>query len=224
MRRLLAASFVSMIPALPAAAQDWRQPLDVAPSSSQSILVDGFFEAAEWQDAQRISGAHPCDIRLKRHDGSVFVGVNCPQLELPVLDLYLMPEGEDVYQLHVSAYLAERVLNGGNADSLWQSGLMLDWTANTIEWNAAVRDSLAAIGVYGQEMLRQAVLPFDGFEVQIGERQFSSEQWRLRVVVSQFAGDGAPFVFPPDSGIGGTVNDWLLLDLRPPTIFSGRGG
>ncbi len=224
MKCLLATSLLALVPIVHAAAQEWRHPLPVAEETSELVEVDGCFGTAEWNDALLVSGTDPCDIHLKRRDGHVFIGIECPQLELPVLDLFLMPEAENVYQLHVSSYLAERVLNQENADSLWQSGLRLDWTANTIEWNTAVRDSLAAVGVYGWEMLRKAVLPFDGFEVRVREGQFSSSQWRLRVRVSQFAGDGAPFVFPPDSGIGGTVNDWLLLDLRPPTIFSGRGG
>lgn len=223
MKCLLATSLLAVIPVVQAAAQEWRQPLEVSSSNSESVRVDGVLEAAEWWDAQRVSGTDPCDIRLKRHDEYLFVGVQCPQLELPVLDLYLIPEAEDVYQLHVSAYLAERVIDEENADSLWQSGLRLDWAANTIEWNTAVRDSLVAIGVYGREMLRQAVLPFDGFEVQIGERQFSSSQWLLRVEVSRFAGTGDTFVFPPGQRTGGAANQWLVLDLSPPKVFSGRG-
>ena len=94
----------------------------------------------------------------------------------------------------------------------------LDWTANEVKWNTIVSDSLGAIGVYGQGMLRQAVLPFEGFEVRIGEKQFSSAAWQMRVQVSQFAGDRPPVVIPTSTG---AVNSWVVLDFASPEVLSG---
>jgi hypothetical protein len=222
MRFLLASVSLALIQVLPAAAQEWRRPLQVEESNFQQVQVDGFLEADEWGDAVTVPGSDPCEIRLKRQGGYVFIGVRCPDISLPILDLFLSPAGTDIYQLQVSSYLAERVLeNDESMESFWRSGLILDWTANSLGWSTAVADSLAAIGINGQEMLRQAVLPYDGFEVQVREAQFDSSNWLLRVQVSHFASTDAPFVFPPASGGTEAPKDWLRLHLSSPEILSG---
>jgi len=183
------------------------------------VVIDGLFEPSEWQDALLIPDTETCDIHLKRHNGYLYVGVQCADFDLPVLDLFFSAGGEEVYQLHVSSYLAERVLEvDETAESFWRSGLDLDWTANEVKWNTIVSDSLGAIGVHGQGMLRQAVLPFEGFEVRIGEKQFSSAAWQIRVQVSQFASDRTPVIIPTSTGV---VNSWILLDVASPGILSG---
>jgi hypothetical protein len=200
--------------AIPATAQEWHEPLRVPESADLGVVVDGFLQAEEWGDALSVPGTDPCEIYLKRHDGHVLVGVSCPRLELPVLDVFLWPEGDEVYQLHASAYLAERVLTEGeDVQRQWRSGLTLDWTANTVRWSSQIRDSLAAIGVFGGEMLKRAVLPFEGFEVRIGEAQFTSSQWRLRVQILRFASLDPPLVFPQDMRSGEGASNWFLLDL-----------
>ncbi len=219
MRSVLTAILCVTLIALPARAQQWQRPMHLLESDGSPVVVDGLFDSYEWQDALLIPDTETCDVHLKRNDGYLYVGVQCADLELPVLDLFLSPGGEDIYQLHVSSYLAERVLEEDEtAESFWRSGLNLDWTANEVKWNTIVSDSLGAIGVYGQDMLRQAVAPFEGFEVRIGEKQFSSAAWQMRVQVSQFASDLPPVIIPTSNGV---VNSWVLLDFASPGILSG---
>ena len=235
MRRVLATLLLTAVSVMSVEAQEWLRPLRVPMSNDRPVLVDGFFATEEWEDALRVPGSDPCEIYLKRYGGNVFVGVKCPDLELPTLDLCLNPVGEGVYQLHVSGHLADRVVDRpGGVESPWKTHLSLDWTANKVRWDTGIRDSLAAIGVYGQEMLRQSVLPFDGFEVRIREGQFNSPQWYLRFQIAPFTGDDALFIFPPNRGPRGAATDWLLLslfdltpddtrslgrDLTPPQLF-----
>lgn len=215
---LTAILFVTLI-ALPTRAQQWQQPLHLLESDGRPIVVDGMFDPSEWQDALLIPDTETCDIHLKRHNGYLYIGVQCADFDMPVLDLFLSPGGEEVYQLHVSSYLAERVLEEDEtAESFWRSGLKLDWTANKVKWDAIVSDSLGAIGVHGQGMLRQAMLPFEGFEVRIGEEQFSSAAWQIRMQISQFASDRTPVTIPTSAGV---VNSWILLDVASSRILSG---
>jgi hypothetical protein len=140
---------------------------------------------------------------------------------LPVLDIFLSPDGTDIYQLHISSYLAERVLDANNAEeSFWHSGLSLDWTANEIQWDATAADTLREAGVVGQQMLRAAVRPYDGFEVRIREDQFDSSAWRIRVEVSQFAASNPPIVLPRQEGDAGDSDDWFEIHLASPSVIS----
>ena len=222
MRFLPATVLFALILVSPVTSQEQQRPLEVQESFSRPVQFDGIFEPAEWEDATRVLDANPCEIYTKRHGGHLFLGARCAGLSLPVLDLFLNPDGAKTYQLHASSYLAERVLEDDETvESFWRPGLDLHWTANTVSWDTAVADSLSEAGILGQEMLRQAVIPYDGFEVRIREDQFSSPYWRLRVEVSQFAGDDAPIVFPHATP-GTELRDiWFTVHLAPATVSAG---
>ena len=109
MKSVLFAPLLVALITLPTRAQQLQLPLHLMESDGRPVVIDGMFDPYEWQDARLIPDTETCDIHLKRHDGYLYVGVQCADFDLPVLDLFLNPGGEEVYQLHVSSYLAGRV-------------------------------------------------------------------------------------------------------------------
>jgi len=176
-------------------------------------VLDGVFGPDEWRDAHEIYADEACVVLIKKSEGNIYVGVKCTTVILPMVDLFVHSEAGSTYQFHASSFLAERlVVDGELTESPWHSNLVLDWAANTLRWNKAVRDSLTAIGVRGPEMLRQAATPLDGLEYRIRLSQFSSSQWSLRFQVSDFGIDAAPLTLPPNSVLE-SPHDWFRIDV-----------
>lgn len=198
---------------MPGATQELPRSLKVPETEVRPVVIDGVFDPDEWSDALNVSEGAPVDILLKMDRHHVFIGIRCSSQELPVLDVFLDPSGPEAFQLHASSYLADRVLPENDLmESKLSTDLGLDWTANEVTWDSKKRGELVAVGVYGQEMLKQVVHPFDGFELRIRRSQFRSSRWFLMVQLMTFAGSDPPLVFPLDANpeIRGT---WLLLDV-----------
>ena len=186
----------------------------VPQGADASVRVDGVFEPEEWSDALNVSEGTPFDIYVKMDRYDVFIGIRCSSHELPVLDLFLDPSGPNAVHLHVSSYLADGFIpESGLLESEPSTELDVGWTANRVTWDSGKRDSLLAMGVLGQEMLRQVVRPFDGFELRIGRSQFKNPRWFLMVQVTAFAGSGPPRVFPLGADLE-MVETWLRLDVN----------
>mgnify|MGYP001826453337 CR=1 FL=1 len=101
MKSLAATLLIASIQVMPATAQEWPLPLQIAEDHLRPVVVDGFLNTDEWADATSVMENEQCDVRLKRHGGNLFVGVKCPEFAMPVLDLFLDPGGA-LSLIHIS--------------------------------------------------------------------------------------------------------------------------
>ena len=177
------------------------------------VMIDGVFSQGEWDDALVVDASEAVKIYLKQEKGHVFIGVRCIRLITPIVDLFIQPTGSEIYQLHASAQIGERVLGGGvEEDPPWVWGHSPDWYANEVRWSRAVEEQLIAEGVSEGEAQSRANFRYDGFEFQIRASKFENSEWRIRVEVPSAPDYDAPFVFPPATERRST-NGWLLLSL-----------
>ena len=209
--------FAALLGLIQGGTQEALRLVRVPEGAGSSVRVGGVFGPDEWADALNVSEGAPFDVYVKRDRHDVFIGIRCSSHELPVLDLFLDPSGPDAVHLHVSSYLADGFIPESDPpESELSTELAVGWTANRVTWDSEKRDSLLAAGVAGQEMLRRAVRPFDGFELKIGRSQFENPRWFVMIQVRAFAGSGPPRVFPlgadPEE-----VETWLSLDVNSRT-------
>jgi hypothetical protein len=184
------------------------------PEGDRPALIDGFFSEGEWGDAVVLDGTESIQVLIKSYESDVYLGVKCPDLQVPVIDLFLRPKEAETYHLHVSSYRADGVVPFADSDQPYLgTTTQFDWEANQVTWNRSKRDSLLAMGICGQEMLRRVVRPLQGFEFRIGRDQFESGLWSVLVELQAFAGDGSKIVFPPEAGWESS-GQWLLLGIR----------
>jgi hypothetical protein len=177
------------------------------------VMIDGVFSEEEWDDALVVDASEAVKLYLKQERGHVFIGVRCIRLITPIVDLFIQPTGGEIYQLHASAQIGERVMGNSAADDPpWIWGHSPDWYANEVRWNRTVEEELIAEGVSEGEAQSRANFPYDGFEFQIRASKFENSEWRIRVEVPSAPDYDAPFVFPPATERRST-NGWLLLSL-----------
>ena len=202
---------VSLLP--PMAPQENGPWVELPESATGPVVVDGIFDPIEWRDAQEVFDGSPCSVLLKRFGGHLFVGVGCPSSHLPLVDLFLHSPGGEIQQLHASSYLDARVLpQDDSVEPFWDVSTDIDWTANKVTWSSEVRDSLVSERVLGPEMLREAILPMDGFEFKIREDSMEGSTLSLRIEATSMSPDEGPFVFPAGS-TRQTPRGWLLVHL-----------
>ena len=139
--------------------------------------------------------------------------MRCIRLITPIVDLFIQPTGQEIYQLHVSAQIGERVLGGSaEEDPPWVWGHSPDWYANEVRWNRAQEERLIAEGVSEGEAQSRANFPYDGFEFQVRASKFESSEWQIRIEVPSAPDYDAPFVFPPET-VRRSTDGWLVLTL-----------
>lgn len=186
----------------------------VVPESNRPPLIDGFFSGGEWGDAAVLDGNESLRVLVKSYGSDVYLGVKCLDLEIPVIDLFLRPGEGRTYHLHVSSFRADGIVSPADPDQPYlRTTAQFDWEANEVAWDRSKRDSLLAMDIRGQEMLKRAVNPLQGFEFRIGRDQFKSGLWAVLVELQAFAGDEPKIVFPPKAGWE-SGREWLLLGVR----------
>jgi len=177
------------------------------------VLTDGVFSAGEWDDAARLMLNDSVTLFFKQHDGHVFLGVYCPDLTVPVFDLFLDPGGGEVTQLHISAQLGERVLGAASAETedpafIW--GRTADWYANEIRWDAGRLERMIEAGADRDEAFPDVVFPYEGAEFQIRRAKFGTPSWQMRLEIVWRGSYDDPLVFPRGTARKDPT-DWLVL-------------
>lgn len=156
------------------------------------VLPDGRCAPQEWSDAREVSFAEGAKLSVKQAGDFVYLCIHFPRPALSGLDLYLAPADGKLYNLHASAKLGERVLQGGSWPD-WTWWTHTGWTANVMRidtWEP------------------RSFLPDEAKELQIRRDRFAGSTWRVRVEIQ---GD-VTADFPP-----GTSNlkseGWMVLEL-----------
>jgi hypothetical protein len=203
---------ISIVPLVASPSGRQARYVVVPDSDGDPVLVDGLFTEGEWDDAAKIDAGGGVTLLFKQEAGHVFIGVMCPRLQTPVVDLFIQTPGEHPHQLHASAQIGERLVGGGeDVPFVW--GRSPDWQANEVRWDQARREQLVAEGMDQDEAQRKTIFPYQGFEFQIRHRKLGGTEWRLRVEVPSFPDYDTPLVFPAETEVGNT-DGWLRLKLR----------
>ena len=180
------------------------------------VLTDGIFSPGEWDDALTIDLRPGIQLLLKRNAGFVFIGVRYSPFTLSVIDLFISPDGEAIHQLHVSAQMGERLLTRapGAAEApefVW--GATADWYANEIRWNERKLQTLVRDGQSRDEAQLASLYRYDGFEIQIRQSKFSSDEWLVRLESPASPDWAHPVVYPAGTDTEST-RGWLKLMLK----------
>jgi len=180
-----------------------QQVVKVPEGNSNPILIDGIFSKAEWQDALTIKANDSVTLFLKQFRGHVFIGVKTDTSYPAYVDLFLLNGSNELYNLHASMQIGERLLSGNawtDREPAWRWGNHGGWIANEAKYDSSKARSLPD---------NEKVFPYEGKEFHLLRTRFTGKQWRLRVEVR---GSATDIVIPTDSERM-NVARWLLLQL-----------
>jgi hypothetical protein len=194
------------------AAQE-SQTVRVPEGNGKPILTDGIFSPGEWDDALKIPVRPNIELLLKKSAGFVFVGIRYIPFSLSVVDLFISPDGKAIRHLHVSAQLGERLLNdtpGADDDPEFVWGDTSGWYANEIRWSERKVQALIKEGKDSGEAQQASLYKYDGFEFQIRQSKFGSDEWLVRLETPVAPNWEKPVVFPEGTDAAST-RGWLKL-------------
>ena len=156
------------------------------------IMIDSVISENEWSDAKLVTVSDEVKLHFKQSGEFVFIAIDAPKQPYLTTDTYLATGGE-IYNLHVSAMLGERILQNGEFTA-WDWWNNKGWTANASRILNTVEP--------------KRFLPGQAIEFQISRRRFESEKWLMKFDV------GIPnkTIFPKDTSATYTKN-WLMLEL-----------
>ncbi len=188
----------------------------VPEGNGRPILTDGIFSPGEWDDALKIQIRPDLQLLVKKNAGFVFLGLKYSPFTLSVVDLFISPDEKTVHQLHVSAQLGERALGGaagaGEGPSfIW--GATSDWYANEIRWDAKKAEALMKEGRDAGEAQQAALYRYEGFEFQIRQSKFGTDEWLVRLESPMAPDWSTPVVFPAATSLA-SIKGWLKLILK----------
>jgi hypothetical protein len=129
--------------------------------------------------------------------------------------MFISPDGKTIHHLHTSAQISERLVmeDSGpwdNPSFIW--GYSVDWYANEIRWDNEKMQALMKEGTSRNEAQEMSYFPYDGFEFQIKQSKFSSDQWLFRIEVPITPDWEKPIVYPSGTEMKSTKN-WIRLEL-----------
>lgn len=171
-----------------------------APQNSPAMMIDGVLSEGEWQNAAQVEVPNTADLYFQQSPEFVYIAVKYTKSPSGIVDLYLSPRDGEVYDLHASAKLGERQLQGNKFP---------DWTWwNNREWTANISrvDSFE----------KRAFLPTPIREYQIRRSRFRSNAWRLRFELTTMKANNdtqSVTIFPPGTTHTSTAG-WLVLNLQ----------
>lgn len=185
---------------------DENRKIKIPKTKGNPILIDGLFSNEEWKDATIIELDPSTKLFLQQYKGDVFLGVKNDGGAWYV-DLYLENSNQEIFNLHASMQIGERLLKGdswSDNDPAWLWGNHTSWIANEAKTDASKDKNLP----FSQRLFRR-----EGVEFQIRRSRFPGKQWRMRIEIRDFAGKQADVIFPKLSERKNT-DKWLLLELN----------
>lgn len=129
--------------------------------------------------------------------------------------MFISPDGINIHHLHASAQISERLVNKNsgpwdNPSFTW--GYSVDWYANEIRWDKGEMQDLMKRGKNQNEAQKMSYFKYDGFEFQIKQFKFSSDQWLFRIEVPMAPNFDNPIIYPRGTVMKSTKG-WLRLEL-----------
>jgi len=191
----------------------------VPQGNGRPILTDGIFSPGEWEDALEVDVRPGFHLLLKKSAGFIFLGIKYTKLDVyqfhDSVDLFVSPDGKSIHQLHVGAQLGERRLNhtpGLEDDPPFDWGYTADWYANEGRWSKLKTDALVKEGRSPEEAQRRSFYKSDGYELQIRQAKFDSNEWLIRLRTYNLTEGTREFV--PKGTDTASTRGWLKLILE----------
>ena len=183
-------------------------PDEIMIPSGKPVMIDGRFRAEEWHDAARQAVSGAADIYFKQADEFVFICIHFLQGRFGLVDLYVAEGGAPPVNLHASAKLGERVLQGAT----WSPWMW--W--NNVEWVANVSrvESLQA-GTFLPEEVRT---------FQIRRSRFGGQRWRVFFVLTSLMAEGQETIAFPSQTNDLDTDHWLSLRLSGGELYINHDG
>jgi len=206
---------VAVLMILPCAGLSAQAPqsVRVPEGNGKPILTDGIFSPGEWDDALKIPIRPNIELLVKKSPGFVFIGLRYIPFTLSVVDLFISPDGKLIRHLHVSAQLGERLLNdtpGTDDDPEFVWGDTSGWYANEVRWSERKVQDMIKEGKDSGRAQEASLYKYDGFELQIRQSKFGSDEWLVRVETPLAPDWKKPVVFPEGTDTASTKG-WLKL-------------
>lgn len=134
------------------------------PKAKRVVMVDGKLAAREWNDAAQFPLGNEAKVYVKQSCGYIWMAIERMSGDDFALDFYLQPADGNLYDLHSSAKLGERRLQG----SVWSD----QW----IWWN---NDRWVANWSRVDSFENRKFLPQNVREYQISQERFPGKSWRV---------------------------------------------
>jgi hypothetical protein len=187
----------------------------VPKGDGRPVMLDGLFSPGEWEDAKKIEIQQNVSLYLKKYGGHVFIGIKITPFRTSVVDMFISPDGKSIHHLHASAQVGERIVNENsgpwdNPSFIW--GNAVDWQANEIRWDQEKMQALIKEGKNQNEAQEMSFFKYDGFEFQVRQSKFSSDQWFFRVEVPIAPDFNKPIIYPSGTVMKSTKG-WIRLEL-----------
>ena len=169
--------------------------------TGKPVMVDGKIGPGEWSDAAETDVPGGARLYLKTSGDLVYVAVQFPAGRSGFTDIYITSEDGGIYDLHASAKLGERRLDGGKWPewSNWWNNQ--GWVANVSRVDSFETRTFAPAGVR---------------EYQIERSRFVGREWRLMLDMSMESPGGKYTVVRfPASASDSNPKVWLRVQFGP---------
>ncbi|HOP06459.1 MAG TPA: hypothetical protein PLF13_04120 [candidate division Zixibacteria bacterium] len=179
-------------------AQETNPPQLVVPTGDGTpVLLDGEFTWGEWADADSLRISDDILLRFKQYKEHFFLGIECPNIIAPVVDLFLAVDTNETLQLHAAAQLGERKWPAGQEPGEFLWGRTAYWYANEFRYNSPMTDSLVRVeGMKWEDAVKKASFRSKGTEYQIMMGKIPFDRWFFRLEVGAAGAYDKPTVFP----------------------------
>jgi len=200
---------------VPGSSANETESIRVPEGDGRPVMLDGLFSPGEWEDAVKIDIQKNMSLYLKKYGGHVFLGIKITPYRTSVVDMFISPDGKSIHHLHASAQIGERIVNENSGP--WDNpsfiyGYSVDWYANEIRWDNGKMQELMKQGKSQNEAQEMSFFPYDGFEFQVKQSKFPSDQWLFRLEVPIAPDFDKPIIYPIGTAMKSTKN-WIRLEL-----------
>ena len=206
---------VDIVTKVPGSLSDDSESIRVPEGNGRPVLLDGLFSPGELDDALKIDIQQNVSLYLKKYSGHVFIGIKVTPYKTFVVDMFISPDGKSIHHLHASAQIGERVVNENssrtdNPSFIW--GYSVDWYANEIRWDNKKMQELMKQGKSRNEAQEMSYFKYEGFEFQIRQSKFASNQWLFRLDVPMAPDFDKPVIYPSGTEMKSTKG-WIRLEM-----------
>jgi hypothetical protein len=174
----------------------WAQRTINVPEGNHAVMIDGKLSPKEWDDATTFPLGKRARVYVKQSRGYVWMAVECLAGDDFALDFYIRPGRGSLYDLHSSAKLGERRLQGSSWSDDWKWWNNEGWVAN---WTRV--DSFE----------QRTFLPQKVREYQISRERFTGNNWRVMfALILPAHPEWQTFTFP-EGATSTSTEHWMVL-------------
>jgi len=169
--------------------------------TGKPVMVDGKIGPGEWSDAAEAEVPSGARLYIKTSGDFVYVAVQFPAGRSGFTDIYITSEDGGIYDLHASAKMGERRLDGGKWPEWSDWWNNRGWVANVSRVDSFEKRTFVPAGVR---------------EYQIERSRFVGREWRLMLDMSMESPGGKYTVVRfPASASDSNPEVWLRVQFGP---------